>query len=375
MLSSEQARSAIVDASVDACRKINEFSKEVLHTRGGRIGSGMGTLLEALWGYFCNHNLSDNFGGDDSCELAWMYGHEYNDFALVISCQEWNPDNRSGELLRVEMKSMVVAADESKAHFDQIQRQITEYDLLAVLVWDWTNIDKNRVCPQILDHFIGPALPIAKLRDKLHIARGGSFVDPHKCPDGCSSNLCKHAGEPLNEQGKRERYTGPETRRVSTKVSYAANFGGMVRMLKTNSKNARDIFQLFRRDDDVANAYISFIHRNFPKEELSQYSASEWKKLAKVLGYKQSKGLKKVQLVEEIRKRYSGYRGQLRNLDSKIEVSETTPEDVSQGELPLSGTPSKPSRKKKASSQPSSEARDDGLQKLLRRIRDDVDPS
>lgn len=84
MISSDDAQDAVVAASVDACKKINVFAKEVLHTRGGRIGSGMGTLLEALWGYFTNHGIGGRFQGDDRCELAWMYGHEYNDFARLV---------------------------------------------------------------------------------------------------------------------------------------------------------------------------------------------------------------------------------------------------------------------------------------------------
>jgi len=375
MVSSDEAQDAVVAASVDACKKINVFAKEVLHTRGGRIGSGMGTLLEALWGYFTNHGIGGRFQGDDRCELAWMYGHEYNDFALVLSCEEWKPETRQGELLRVETKSMVASADESKAHFDQIQRQLTEFDLLTILVWDWVKLDDARVCPQILDHFVAPALPIAKLRDALHLARGGSFVDPKKCPDKCEPKHCKHAGEPLNEKGKRERLSGPEACRVSQKVSYAANFGGMVRMLKTDSENARKILRIARRDDDVAHAYVSFIHRCFPKEELNQYTADEWRQLAALVGVQGTAGLKKDELVQSIRQQYPQYRKQLRDLSKRIAVPQPTPEDVSEGGIPHAGTPLESPCSDQASAELSDAERAGDLQTLLRQIRDGSGPS
>jgi len=370
MVSSDNAQDAVVAASVDACKKINVFAKEVLHTRGGRIGSGMGTLLEALWGYFTNHGIGGQFQGDDQCELAWMYGHEYNDFALVLSCQEWKPATRDGELLRVETKSMVASADESKAHFDQIQQQLTEFDLLAILVWDWVSLDNVRVCPQILDHFVAPALPIAKLRDALHLARGGSFVDPARCPDNCQPGRCTHVGEPLNEQGKRERLSGPEACRVSQKVSYAANFGGMVRMLKTDSEAARTILRDARREDEVAHAYISFIHRCFPKEELNQYTAAEWRQLAELLDFKATAGLKKNELVESIRHHYPHYREQLRDLTKQIEAPQAMPEDVSEGGIPHAGTPLESPCKDQASAELADVERAGDLQTLLRQIRD-----
>ncbi len=370
MISADDAQAAVVDASVDACKKINVFAKEVLHTRGGRIGSGMGTLLEALWGYFTNHGIGYRFQGEDQCELAWMYGHEYNDFALVLSCQEWKPELRQGELLRVETKSMVASADESKAHFDQIQNELTQFDLLAILVWDWVSLDNVRVCPQVLDHFVAPALPIAQLRDKLHLARGGVFVDSTRCPDKCHPTKCKHAGEPLNEQGKRERLSGPEACRVSQKVSYAANFGGMVRMLKTDSQDARAILRDVRKEDEVAHAYISFIHRCFPKEELNQYTVAEWRQLAALLELTDSAGLKKDELVEAIRRHYPHYREQLRDLSRKIAAPQTTPEDVSEGGIPHAGTPLESPYSDQASAELSDAEHAGDLQTLLRQIRD-----
>lgn len=317
MISAEEARKAIVHASVDACREINFFALEVLHTRGGRIGSGMGTLLEALWGYFVNGQLDASKSEISRCELAWMYGHEYNDFACIVKDAEWDPTRRTGELLRIETKSMVASADESKAHFDQLQAGIGQHDLLVIIVWDWVPVDKLRVCPQVVDHFVGPAIPIARLRDELHIARGGSFVTGNRCPDDCRDTNCEHVGEPLNEQGKRERLSGPSSRRVSQTVSYAANFGGMVRMLKTNSDRARAIFRSIRQDDDIAHAYISFIHRNFKAEEINQYTSDEWKRLASLLKIEKVPGNKR-KLAEFIQDNYAHYQDQLRDLSKPI---------------------------------------------------------
>lgn len=377
----ESTHSAIVKASVDACTKINAFAREVLHTRGGRIGSGMGTLLEALWGYFTNHGLSLAFKGEDQCELAWMYGHEYNDFACVLKSAEWDPATRKGELLRVETKSMVASADESKAHFDQIVKALADHDLMVVIVWDWTSIDEQRVCPQIRDHFVGPARPIAILRDELHKARGGSFVDASSCPDQCDPSVCPHDGEPLNERGKRERLSGPEATRVSRTVSYAANFGGMVRMLKTNSEAARRIFRDARLNDDVVHAYISFIHRNFPQEEANQYTAAEWKQLGELLGLQTSR-LGKQELISQIREGYPGYEEQLRDLSQRRPLR--TQEKVLSDELatttiPEAGPTEEPARRRSLSQLASPQAADESLasevQHLLERLQSSVESS
>lgn len=282
----KMVQECLVAASAAACGEINVFAKEVLHTRGGRVGSGMGSLLEALWGYYINRVTQKKSCPISDCELAWMPGHQYNDFACVMRNAKWNPDTKEGEILRIEAKSMVACADESKAHFDQLQKNISPHDLLVVLVWDWKPIDDVRVCPQVLDSFVGPALHVAELRDALHISRGGSFVSRSSCPDGCETSECQHDGEPLNASRKRERLSGPEACRVSKGTSYAANFGGMVRMLKTDSTEARKVFRDFRKKNEVANRYIGFIYRNFPAEEENQYTAKEWRDLASRLGIK-----------------------------------------------------------------------------------------
>lgn len=281
-----------------ACQKMNDFSREVLRTRGGRIGSGMGALLEALWGYMMNQALSDK--GFDY-EIAWFPDNQYNDFACLIKSAVWDIEIRGGELFRIEAKSMNTCADESKAHFDVLTKELYEYDSLLILVWEWEELDSRQSYPKITDSFFNLSLPIALLRDELHIARGCSFVDANSCPDGCSPEKCEHAGEPLNAKGKRERKGGPESTRPSAKVSYAQNFGGLVRMLKTNNEHARSVFRRVRLESDTADEYISFIHQNYQSEELSHYTVDELRTVAKKLSL-YSKGLSKSSLMSEIRK-------------------------------------------------------------------------
>jgi len=315
MITSDQVKDILIPVSARACQRMNEFARNVLKTRGGRIESGMGSLIEALWGFYANYELNQSGEPSNQCEIAWMYGHEYNDFACILRDQQWNPENKQGELLRVEAKSMLKTADEPKAHFDRLISQIGEHELLLVIVWDWVSINDGslKVCPQVLDHFIGLAHPIAELRDKLHLARGGSFVESGKCPDQCSTSPCSHVGEPLNKQKKRERATGPEASRVSKNVSYAANFGGMLRMLKTSSEQSRRIFREIRKQNKTAHQYVSVIYKNFPEEEANQYTISEWQVLASRIGIAY-KNLKKEKLIQQIRDKNLSYQNDLRNI-------------------------------------------------------------
>jgi len=242
----------------------------------------MGGLLEALWGY--NANLALAECGESEFEIAWFPSHQYHDFALIFSGSEWNSDTKQGELFRIEAKSMNFNADESKAHFDVLLGQLDEFDALLILIWNWEELDSLRCYPRIVDSYFGLARPVAQLRDELHLARGGTFVRREECPDRCAINTCTHDGEPLNEQGKRERPSGPESCRPSTRVSYAANFGGLLRMLKTRGSEARQIFRRIRRESVTADRYIEFIHRNFPSEERNHYSIKEWRWIARQLG-------------------------------------------------------------------------------------------
>lgn len=317
LIKPNEAVAAIKDSTEIAVQKINEFSHTVLRTRGGRFGSGMGTLLEALWGFYINGELYAKYDKARGCELAWLMGHEYNDFACVRRASPWDPESRAGELLRVEAKSMNVGVDEAKGHFDELARNLRESDLLLVLLWKWKTVHGEVVYPKIRDHFVGSALSVAKLRDRLHLARRGTFVLGGKCPDGCGGNHCVHEGEPLNAAGKRERKSGPESCR-SPRTSFAANFGGLVRMLKTSSDSAKREFKVGRFEDQTAHEFISFIHRNYPVEEANQYSGKEWGELAEEHQIENWKRLKKGDLVTTIRSNVPGYREILRELGSGL---------------------------------------------------------
>ena len=212
---------------------------------------------------------------------------------------------------------MNVGVDESKGHFDELARNLGESDLLLVLIWEWEKIQGEISYPKIRDHFVGSALSIAKLRDRLHRARGGTFVTGVNCPDGCGLDDCAHEGEPLNADGKRERKSGPNSRRPAN-TSFAANFGGLVRMLKTSGDAARREFRLARLEDQTAHEFISFIHRNYPAEEASQYLAEELRKLAAESQIDDWKGLSKGDLLHAIRVNVPAYRDSLRELGSNL---------------------------------------------------------
>lgn len=164
--------------------------------------------------------------------------------------------------MRIEIKSMVASADESKGHFDRLAAELAETDLLVVLLWDWKELDNYRAYPKIVDFFVGSALKVANLRDVLHEARGGTFVSVGSCPDCPGHPKCTHVGEPLNANGKRERLSGPLAAKPAN-VAYAANFGGLKRMLGVRGSAAKDRFQAACSASSDAQRYADFISRNF----------------------------------------------------------------------------------------------------------------
>lgn len=261
VMNTHQARQLIIQSSPAACVSLNGLTSDVFTTRGGRIGSGMGGVIEALWGFYMNKAFK--LQGENTIEMAWIYGHEYNDFACVDASVDWDPSTKAGEFLRVEVKSMIAAADESKAHFDRLVKELDESDMLAIFLWDWCPIapGARSVYPKVIDHFVGLAKPIALLRDELHELRGGTFVQNSKCPDGCGAK-CKHIGEPLNANGIRERKSGPEKTR-GKQVSYAANFGGILRMLGSRGAEGKAAIKRHCASSADSLAFVSFMARNF----------------------------------------------------------------------------------------------------------------
>lgn len=250
----ERHANRLRDASPEIRRRINEFTRATFRCRGGRLGSGMGNLLEALWGFYARQVLDAT--SPEQYDIAWVVNHGYNDFALVAADGVWDPATGHGALLGIEAKSMNLGTGESKAHFDALVNEIGEDDLLLVLVWRWTVVDADVVCPEVVGQFVGPAREVAELRDRLHIARGGSFIAPGGCPD-CDVPRCAHVGEPLNSKGTRERRSGPPSA-VTEKVSYAANFGGLVRMLSVRSQRARNVLDQ-QRAFPVRREYHDFV--------------------------------------------------------------------------------------------------------------------
>lgn len=244
----------------DIAEAMNEFTLETFRCRGGRLGSGMGNLLEALWGFYARVVLTKST--PDTYDIAWITDHAYNDFAFLDSARDWDPTTGEGEIFRIEAKSMNLGADETKGHFDVLATQLGEDDQLLVIVWKWTQFDGDVVYPQVVGQFIGPALEVTELRDALHIARGGSFVSKHACPDSCASDACAHDGEPLNKNGVRERRTGPAASRGAN-TSYAANFGGLKRMIATSSSDSRVVLDEQLAAHPVRKEYVEFV-RSFP---------------------------------------------------------------------------------------------------------------
>lgn len=257
-LTADQASEFIRQMSPSVIGTINDFIRVTFVTRGGRMGSGMGLLLEGLWGYHMSQALVSQ-----GIEIAWIADNQYNDYACVDVGSDWDPQTREGELFRIEAKTMNLGADESKGHFAELATHIDPNDLLLIMTWKWVDSNDGVRCyPQVVEVFLERALPLAQLRDAMHLARGGSFVSANNCPDGCDPAVCSHAGEPLNERGKRERLSGPTTRRPSASVSFAANFGGLFRMIGTKGQTAKEELRRQRALSPIADQYVSFVNRS-----------------------------------------------------------------------------------------------------------------
>ncbi len=254
----------LADAQPRIRDSINNFCEEHFVCLGGREGSGMGGVLEALYLFHANSTLHEA-GAPPYAGLAWISDHRYNDFACLDTRLQWNPSNGEGERFRIEAKSMVAAADEAKAHFDVLRNEIAPGDQLLVIAWRWNTHGRGGfwVSPYLFDTFLGSASEVAQYRDQLHLMRGGSFVTRDKCPDGCEPALCKHHGEPLNAAGKRERRSGPDDRRVSRTTSHSQNFGGLKRMLAARGAEARRQRDAALEGNPTARNFVDFMTRNF----------------------------------------------------------------------------------------------------------------
>lgn len=292
---------------------INAFTSTTFNTRGGRLGSGMGSLIEAMWVYYMNNILLNDGGVAQECEIAWLQDHEPADFACLYRGAHWDPASKTGELLRIEAKSMNVGVDEAKGHFTNLYNETGPDDQLLVLIWSWVSVGNYYSWPKIHDYFLGSSHDVILLRDSLHLRRNGSFIVSGYCPDGCMSNPCTHVGEPLNSAGKRERRSGPKSCKPAN-VEYAANFGGLIRMIKTDNDAARQDFRNIRRNNDTAHKYISFIHRNFPNEELNHFKKAEWQHAFKSIVGGDPIGLSPMHMRDAMKMRDPSYQDKLRFL-------------------------------------------------------------
>lgn len=73
LMTADEAADYIRAISPRVIDAINEFIRITFVTRGGRMGSGMGLLLEGLWGYHMSQALVDQ-----GIEIAWIADNQYN---------------------------------------------------------------------------------------------------------------------------------------------------------------------------------------------------------------------------------------------------------------------------------------------------------
>ncbi len=224
--------------------------------RTRRGGGAMGLHLEKQLGKEVNVLLKLQ-----EMELGEL-PDQYNDYAVLEKDAYWDNETREGELFRVEVKSMEMDADESKAHFDVCIEQLNKYDMLVVLAWRWVTLPTRDTIPYVQDCFVSLAKPVAELRDELHLVRGGSFIDRADCPDGCEADQCIHHGASLNSKGFRETKEGPNSCRHPN-TSYMNNFGGLVRMTGARTKQAKQKLKELRKGNSTIDAYMRFLERNF----------------------------------------------------------------------------------------------------------------
>jgi hypothetical protein len=212
--------------------KLNEFFSETFLVDSSEINYGhstrFGILFEAMWGYYMKEELQSL-----GYMLKWICTNQYNDFYITDTCGNF--------ICNVEVKTLCLNSDESKSHFDALQSEIHDSDLLFVSAWKWDVIGEL-MKPLVVKSEYFSSKSIAFMRDQLHVLRGGKFIKE----------------EPVNVSGYRERISGPEENKPP-KVSHMANFGGLVRMLGTRSKESKNKLQEFYDNDSDCKSYIDFV--------------------------------------------------------------------------------------------------------------------
>ena len=228
----EQIKSTLESLNFKVVEELNQFFSETFLVDSVEINYGhstrFGILFEAMWGYYMKKEL-ESFGHS----LKWICKNQYNDFYIT--------DDKENFVCNIEVKTLCVNSDESKSHFDAIQSELLNTDLLFVSAWKW-NINNTSMSPCVTKSEYFLSKNIAKMRDDLHILRGGSFIN----------------NEPINASGFMERITGPENNKP-LKISHMSNFGGLVRMLGTKSKNSKQKLEEYYQHDVECKNYINLV--------------------------------------------------------------------------------------------------------------------
>jgi hypothetical protein len=212
--------------------KLNVFFSETFLVDSSEINYGhstrFGILFEAMWGYYMKEELQVL-----GYMVKWICRNQYNDFYIS--------DLVGNFICNIEVKTLCLDSDESKSHFDALQSELLDTDLLFVSAWKW-DVHDDLMKPKITESKFFVSKEIAVMRDELHILRGGNFVNE----------------EPINASGYRERLSGPDENKPP-KVTHMANFGGLVRMLGTKSKPSKIKLQEYYDAGGTCKEYIDFV--------------------------------------------------------------------------------------------------------------------
>jgi hypothetical protein len=212
--------------------KLNKFFSETFLVDSTEINYGhstrFGILFEAMWGYYMKEELKTL-----GYMVKWICRNQYNDFYIS--------DLLGNFICNIEVKTLCLDSDESKSHFDALESELLSTDLLFVSAWKWDVIG-DYMKPKVTNSKFFISKEIAAMRDDLHILRGGSFIN----------------GEPINASGYRERLSGPDENKPN-KVTHMANFGGLVRMLGTKSKESKTKLTEYYNMGGGCREYIDFV--------------------------------------------------------------------------------------------------------------------
>ena len=108
--------------------KLNQFFSETFLVDSSEINYGhstrFGILFEAMWGYYMKEELKSL-----GYMVKWICRNQYNDFYIS--------DLLGNFICNIEVKTLCLDSDESKSHFDALQSELLDTDLLFVSAWKW----------------------------------------------------------------------------------------------------------------------------------------------------------------------------------------------------------------------------------------------